>query len=297
MLKILTIEKNMGDVYTSSVCVMKLIGTILENCLGKVDHVLQDIISLISTELSEKIRSKIYKSAILQAFSMCFVYNTNLTYQMLENLGQTDHLLKFFFSNIEIFRKTFEIRRVLYGISCIISSDPRHAPEILKAEISSIMNMVVVLIDTYVTSKEKEINKEVKEATQMKNIADRGFEDEDEFVNIMSKLKEIRKNEGKLFDAPAEEGGDDDEDDEDFDSDYEPGDELLFTAGDLELYDSPLEKVDAPIYFKNVMDHLQTHNKELYDMLVGTLSEEHNEQLKKNFIKNEELLKIEKEYE
>lgn len=194
-----------------------------------------------------------------------------------------------------IFRKTFEVRRVLYGISSIISSDPRNAPEILKAEIASIMNIVVVLVDTYVTSKEKEINKEVKEATQMKTLAIQGFEDEDEFRNIMSKLKEIRKTEGKLFDIPPE---DDDEDNEDEgESDYEPGDELLFTAGDLELYDSPLEKVDAPIYFKNVMDHLHTHNKELYDMLVGTLSEEHNEQLKKNFIKNEELLKLEKDFE
>lgn len=81
MSKILEIERNMGDMFTSSVCVMKLVGTILENCLGKVDDVLSDIIGLISRELEEKIRSKIYKSAILQAFSMCFVYNTNLTYQ------------------------------------------------------------------------------------------------------------------------------------------------------------------------------------------------------------------------
>lgn len=81
MSKILEIERNMGDMFTSSVCVMKLVGTILENCLGKIDDVLSDIIGLISRELEEKIRSKIYKSAILQAFSMCFVYNTTLTYQ------------------------------------------------------------------------------------------------------------------------------------------------------------------------------------------------------------------------
>jgi len=126
----------------------------------------------------------------------------------------------------------------------------------------------------------------------MKQLDERGYNDEDEFRQIMTKLQEIKKTEGKLFD-----GADQDYDGEDGeDSEYDVGDELLFTAGDLELYDSPLEKVDAPIYFKNVMDTLNTQNPELYTLLTSTITAEQNTQLTNNFTKNEELLKLEKEH-
>lgn len=45
------------------------------------------------------------------------MYNANLTYACLENLGYTEYLLKSLFSSMNIFTKTYEIRRVLYGIS------------------------------------------------------------------------------------------------------------------------------------------------------------------------------------
>lgn len=114
---ILKVETNMGGLYSSSVCCMKLVGTILENCAGKIDTYLGDFIALLQKELEERQVSKIYKSGILQAFSMCFVYDTKLTYKYLEEQGQTEHLLKFYFSNMNIFTKTYEVRRVLYGIA------------------------------------------------------------------------------------------------------------------------------------------------------------------------------------
>jgi len=159
--RILAIEKNIGDMYTSSVCVMKLVGTVLENCTGKIDKYLPDFVSLLYNELDEKPTSRLYKSAILQAFAMLFVYNTTLTYDSLEKLGQTEAMLKTFFSEMNIFRKTYEIRRVLYGIACILANDPRNAPEILSTEIEAMMHTSIVLIDTYVGAKEKEIKKEV----------------------------------------------------------------------------------------------------------------------------------------
>lgn len=151
-----------------------------------------------------------------------------------------------------------------------------------------------MLINTYVNAKEKEIKKEMKEANEMKKYNDLGF-DEEEFRNIMAKLKEVKKSQGKLFDVPPAEGEDDDDFGDEGDSEYDVGEELIFTAGDLELYDSPLEKIDAPIYFKNVMEQLQGSNPELYETLVAALSPEQNEQLTHNFAKNEELLKIEKD--
>jgi hypothetical protein len=126
---------------------------------------------------------------------------------------------------------------------------------------------------------------------EMKELDKKGYNDEDEFREILEKLREIKKAEGKLIDF------NEDEDEEDEDSEYEVGDELIYTAGDLELYDSPLEKIDAPIYFKNVMDTLSSQNPELYHILVSEITHEQNEQLLKNFDKNEELLKLQKNEE
>mmetsp|Transcript_35269 Transcript_35269/g.40724 ORF Transcript_35269/g.40724 Transcript_35269/m.40724 type:complete len:184 (-) Transcript_35269:613-1164(-) len=114
--RILFIDKNSGDPGESSVSSMKLLGTVLENCLGKIDDSLPEVLQILHSEL-EQSPQKIYKSSILQTFCMCFVYNANLTYACLENLGYTEYLLKSLFSSMNIFTKTYEIRRVLYGIS------------------------------------------------------------------------------------------------------------------------------------------------------------------------------------
>lgn len=283
--RIIQIERNQEDMYSSSVCVMKIIGTILENSFGKIDEFLPIFIKLLHSELILKPNSKIYKSSILQTFSMCFVYNTELTYKSLEDLGLTEYMLKFFFSSMGAFRKLYEIRRVLYGISCIIKNDLTKAPEILKSEISAIMNVVVVLIDSYVRAKEKEINEELDDAVKMGEFENQGIEDAEEFKEIVRKLKDIKQKEGKLMDFGVEDTYEE-EDETEF------GDELIYTAGDLELYDSPLEKVDAPIYLKNVMGELQSSNLEMYNMLMSCLSEEQTQQLAKNLEKNEELSKL-----
>ena len=299
--RVLAIDGNIGEGREASVSAMKLIGTVLENCFGKVDDSLADFIQIIYSELENKPSSKVYKSSILQTFAMCFVYNTNLTYICLEELGYTEYMLRSLFSNINNFKKTFEIRRVLYGFSSIIRSDPRNAPDLIRNEIESIINVVVFLIDAYVNSKEKEITKEIRETTQMKNRVDKGFEDDDEFRDIIAKLKEIKKKEGDLFTQPdgQKENKDDDYDgegefDDEDDSDFDEGDVIL-TAQDLELYDSPLEKVDAPIYFRNIMGELQQTIPELYELLVSMVSNEDKKKLERNFSKNEELLKLEKD--
>ena len=62
---------------------------------------------------------------------MCFYYDTDLTFQTLESLGLTEFFLKAWFSNLILFRKSFEMRRALYGLSAIISSDLKKAPAII----------------------------------------------------------------------------------------------------------------------------------------------------------------------
>mmetsp|Transcript_35269 Transcript_35269/g.40726 ORF Transcript_35269/g.40726 Transcript_35269/m.40726 type:complete len:166 (-) Transcript_35269:55-552(-) len=162
------------------------------------------------------------------------------------------------------------------------------------------MNVIVLLINTYVRAKEKEIKSELIEATKMKKLDEKGFEDDSEFRSILEQLKECRKKHGDLFTEPESKQHDEDDEGE-FedvdDDDYDPADEMILTAGDLELYDSPLEKVDAPIYFKNVMEEIQANIPDLYESLVSMLTKDQIQQLENNFSKNEELLKLEKSSE
>ena len=120
--KIFQIDENLGDSRESSVSAMKLIGTLLENLHGKIDDALGDLISILHKELSQDPPSKIFKSSILQTFSMCFVYSTSLTYLKLSELGHTEFMIEEFMKSLSDMKKTYEIRRWIYGLSWIIKS-------------------------------------------------------------------------------------------------------------------------------------------------------------------------------
>lgn len=87
----LQVNRNGSD-GLDGVAVMGLIIAILENMQGKIDGDLPHIVGILSEELNylnDKKGKKNYKSMILQAFSMCFAYNAMLTFQVLEQSGQT----------------------------------------------------------------------------------------------------------------------------------------------------------------------------------------------------------------
>jgi hypothetical protein len=114
---ILQIDTNLGDSRESSISAMKMIGTLLENLHGKIDHIMPDIITVLHNELKAETDSKLFKSAIFQTFGMCFVYSTSLTYVTLANLGFTEYMLTNFFRSLDKLSKTYEMRRCLYGLS------------------------------------------------------------------------------------------------------------------------------------------------------------------------------------
>lgn len=167
----------------------------------------------------------------------------------------------------------------------------------MGSQLRELVNSAAMLIHSYVNAKEKEIKKELKDNNMLKP-KDEAFKENDELADIMNKINQLKKND-QDHTAKDDDDFDDyyDHDGEGDDSDYTEHDEMIFTAGDLELYDSPLEKVDAPIYFKNVMEELQTADSEFYSQVVGHISKSQIEQLQNDYAKNEELLKLEKSEE
>ena len=55
--------------------------------------------------------------------------------------------------------------------------------------------------------------------------------------------------------------------------DFDDMDDELWALGDLQLYDSPLEKKDAVLYFKDVLSNLETNNKPVYERILQQLDE------------------------
>jgi hypothetical protein len=87
LIRCLTVNRN-GSGFIDGVAIMGLIVAILENMQGKLDQDLPQILSLLTGELqflsSIKTEAKNFKSMILQAISMMFVYNSQATFSLLE---------------------------------------------------------------------------------------------------------------------------------------------------------------------------------------------------------------------
>ena len=107
---------------------MNLIIAILENMQGMVDDKMPQIIGFLTNELSflnqkgSDVNHKNFKVMILQAISMCFSYNSTLTFQILESTNNTLNVFQAWFVSMNNFSKDFEIRRVIFGLSSIIKT-------------------------------------------------------------------------------------------------------------------------------------------------------------------------------
>jgi len=76
--KMIEISKDINADHKEAIICFRIIQVMLENLIGLIDPLLKQIISLLNQELETKAKS--YKSMILQTFSMCFVYNSKLTF-------------------------------------------------------------------------------------------------------------------------------------------------------------------------------------------------------------------------
>lgn len=83
----------------------------------------------------------------LQVVCMCFWYNTNLTFQVLEQHQWTLHLFQRLLSFIEEDRLAFdfEMRRVIFGLTAIINADPQGLPQMVSARLPDIVQWLAQL--------------------------------------------------------------------------------------------------------------------------------------------------------
>jgi hypothetical protein len=71
-----------------------------------------------------------YKSMLLQGIGMCLWYNSILAFHIFEQNNWTEPVFKLLFSMMENFKFDFEIRRILFGLTCILTTPPENLPPV-----------------------------------------------------------------------------------------------------------------------------------------------------------------------
>lgn len=174
----------------------------------------------------------------------------------------------------------FELRRVIFGLTAIICTEPAHLPAIVSQRLPDIMKSLAMLSIkardqrlVILKDNEEEIEEQKKKEANLNNddedeeVGDdddtTGADDEDDDAagNLLTKAK--KKNDDAGID------GDEDDDDDDIeDSDYE------YTGGDLAIYDSALDTVDELLFIKDALETVNAANPQYMATLMGAMSVE-----------------------
>lgn len=86
---------------------------------------------------------------IIQTISMAFWYNSGLTFQILEQLSPESTATKTVFiklmSVLPKLKHDFELRRLIFGLTAIVSTAPQAMPGLVSEKLPLVMKELAVL--------------------------------------------------------------------------------------------------------------------------------------------------------
>jgi hypothetical protein len=197
---------------------------LLENLHGKIDESISSIIELLGNEMSIT-GDRSSKLLIVQALCMCFAYNVEITFKIIEEKGWTKTLFAQIFEALGEAKYDFEIQRIVIGFCSIVKCTNYHLPQIVVDAMPQIFRELLSLCQKSVYRKQQ------KNKTSEKERNDQREED----YNILDDWS--------------------DEEEYDDDDEYDPED----SKGDgEELYKSYTQDVDEVSQLKNALQGLHT---------------------------------------
>ena len=111
---------------------MRIIMTILEQFPGRINDTLPNLVAIMLAELKkafdEESTPPNYRSMLLQAFSMCFYNNSQITLQTMEQNQMTLPVFINWFTFMNRFKLEFEIRRNVFGLSSLLRTPVEALP-------------------------------------------------------------------------------------------------------------------------------------------------------------------------
>ena len=243
---------------------MKIIITLMENLPGMIDHALPQFIGMLLAELKNAVESdpkapQNYTSMILQSLSVCLFNNCTACLSIIEHEGQTIAFFSNLMEFLSKFKREFEIRRILFGLTAIIRTPLECLPPMVGAKTADLFKEIGMLavkqynerIDCVKVNEEdiaKGVNRDDEDDYASESEDD--MDDEKEFNEIKDKLKKM--NDGNAMDDDFE-----DEDDEDYEVE----------GDDNGLYDSNLDETDELLHLKETVDAIHSGAPQLFAQL------------------------------
>ena len=131
------------------IVVMKVLMAMLENLgNGRINEALPLIVRVCWGQLNldlEKV-AKNYTSMVLQTVCMCFWYNSQLTFQVLDlALHQTVTVFQRILQSLPTLKHDFELRRVIFGFTAILATPIQALPAIVGQRLPDITKQLAML--------------------------------------------------------------------------------------------------------------------------------------------------------
>ena len=121
---------------------MRVAISIFENYPQQIDAAMENLVGILLAEVQLAFSTsgvpKNYRSMVLQAVATAFYNNSAVTFGVLENNNFTGALFQNWLGFMPKFTLEFEIRRILFGLGCILKTNPDQIPQLVKDRLPSI---------------------------------------------------------------------------------------------------------------------------------------------------------------
>lgn len=164
---------------------MKIIIALIENLSQRLDDALPYLLNMAIQEmlnLKPKV-AKNFQGMCLQVICMSLWYNSGLTFNLLEQQGWTFPVFHRLLILIPSLRHEFELRRVLFGLTALVNTDPTVLPELVRERLPDIVQWMAKLSDLMLEERVKLVREKERENGMSTNDTvdqDEEYEDEDE---------------------------------------------------------------------------------------------------------------------
>ena len=253
----------------------RLMECILLNCRGHVDHYVEPFLVLACEKLVKPdIQKRIFLDLLIQVVANALYYNPLLTIQVLQKHGVLQQVFAKWFGmiwkttkkgRVEHFKRENDKKINIIGLGTIFQVQIAQLPPELSAGIGQIIQGAVKLCADLKELREEKEQKLADEESGSSDEDDEDFdptqeddEEEDEDGEWRPKASRMREQLLALEDG-------DDEDEEDWEDFYNYWDE------DDEVVTSPLDAIDAHVYFSDCLTYLQQRDAEKFNAYAATL--------------------------
>jgi len=86
---------------------------------------------------------------------MSFTYNPQMVFQWLNERNQLLEIFQIWFKFMDDFKKDFELRRIIFGLSAIVKTPAQFIPELIKSKLPEIMKTLASLAQQMFICREK----------------------------------------------------------------------------------------------------------------------------------------------